>query len=70
MIQQIENNLLVPKVMGNVVGVKPIVVILGVLVGASLGGILGAMLAVPVLVILKIGYEFYINLKRLNATEG
>lgn len=69
-IQQIENVFLVPKIMGGVVGVKPIVVLVGVLIGLALGGIVGAMITVPILVIIKIGYEFYISYQKLEAEEN
>lgn len=49
LIQLIENNLLVPKVMQKAVGLNPIVVILGVLIGANLIGFSGALLAIPLL---------------------
>ncbi|MCB9802423.1 AI-2E family transporter [Candidatus Nomurabacteria bacterium] len=48
LIQQAENHLIVPKVMGKSVGLNPIVVILSILVGARLGGAVGAILAIPV----------------------
>lgn len=48
-IQQVENHILVPKVMSRAVGLNPIVVILAVLVGAKLAGIVGVLLAVPAL---------------------
>ena len=47
-IQQIENNFIVPKVMGKTTGLSPMIVILSILAGARLGGIIGALLAVPV----------------------
>ncbi|MFA6304987.1 MAG: AI-2E family transporter [Patescibacteria group bacterium] len=47
-VQQLENNLIVPKIMSKAVDLNPLVVILAVLVGAKLGGIIGALLAVPV----------------------
>lgn len=47
-VQQIENNFLVPKVMGKVVGLNPLVIILAILVGGKLAGVLGALLAVPI----------------------
>ncbi len=57
LLQLIENNFLVPKVMERAVGLNPIVVILGVLIGANLIGISGALLAIPlitfILVIIK-----------------
>jgi predicted PurR-regulated permease PerM len=48
-IQQLENHLLVPMIMSKSVGLNPILVILGVLVGSSLGGWVGAIIAIPVL---------------------
>ena len=46
--QQFEGNVLVPRVMGHTVGVSPLTVMLGILIGAILYGIPGAALAVPV----------------------
>jgi predicted PurR-regulated permease PerM len=47
LIQQVENNLLVPKVMGDAVELHPAVMILALVVGGSLFGIGGAILAAP-----------------------
>jgi predicted PurR-regulated permease PerM len=47
-IQQIEGNLLVPRIMGRTVGISPLTVVLGILIGAILYGLPGAFLAVPV----------------------
>jgi predicted PurR-regulated permease PerM len=46
-IQMIEGNVLVPRVMERTVGVSPLIVIVGILVGGALGGIPGALVAVP-----------------------
>ena len=54
LVQLLENNFLVPKVMGSVVGVNPVVVILGLMTGFRLNGPLGAVMAIPVIIILKI----------------
>ena len=48
-IQQLENHVLVPVVMSKSVGLNPVLVILGILVGGTLGGIMGAIIAVPIL---------------------
>lgn len=48
-IQMIENNFLVPKVMEKAVGLNPLVIILGVMIGTSLIGIPGALLAIPII---------------------
>lgn len=67
--QQVENNFIIPKVMGNAVGLKPIYVMLGIMVFLILFGIWGAFLAVPIMVVSNIVYEFYIDLQKLEA-EG
>ncbi len=54
LIQQIENNVLVPRIMGQSLDLHPLVVLVGVVVGASFAGVLGAFLAAPVLASLKI----------------
>jgi len=48
-IQMIENNFLVPKVMEKAVGLNPVVIILGVMIGANLMGVTGALLAIPLI---------------------
>lgn len=53
-IQQIENNFLVPRIMGQSLNLHPLLVLIGVVVGASFAGILGAFLAAPVLASIKL----------------
>jgi len=60
-IQQLENNLIVPKIMSKSVGLNPLVVIVGVLIGAKLGGIFGALFAVPVITALSVFLDDVIN---------
>ena len=47
-LQQIEGNLIYPKVVGNSIGLPGMWVLFGVTVGGSLGGILGMLLGVPI----------------------
>jgi len=49
LLQALENHILVPKIMQKAVGLNPIVVIIGVLIGSKFLGILGALLAVPLI---------------------
>jgi hypothetical protein len=49
LVQQVENNLIVPRVLGAAVDLPPLVVMTGAVVGAYVGGILGVMLATPVI---------------------
>lgn len=53
-IQQLENNFLVPRIIGRSLNLHPLVVIVGVIAGASLAGILGIFLAPPILASLRI----------------
>lgn len=53
-VQQLENNLLVPRIVGGALDLHPILVIVGVFMGASLAGILGAILAAPIVASLKV----------------
>ncbi|MBI2356524.1 AI-2E family transporter [Candidatus Dojkabacteria bacterium] len=69
LIQQLENTLIVPKVMSKAVGLKPILIIVAVVSGFTLAGPLGALLSVPVAVLLQIGYDFYLDLQKIEA-EG
>ncbi len=46
-VQQLENHLLVPKVMQHVTGLNPVVSIVAFLIGARLFGIPGALFAIP-----------------------
>ncbi len=46
-IQQVENNFLVPKIQGDAVDLHPAAVMFAIIVGVSLAGLLGAILALP-----------------------
>ena len=65
--QQVENNLIIPKIMGNAVEVKPTLILLAAITFLILFGVWGAVLSVPAVVILKMCYEFYIDLQKIDA---
>jgi len=52
--QQLENHVLVPRVMSRQVGVSPVTVIVALLIGGKLLGIVGAILAVPTAAIVQV----------------
>ena len=52
--QQLENHILVPKIMSRQVGVSPVTVIVSLMIGGSLLGVVGAILAVPTAAILQV----------------
>ena len=52
-IQQLENNLIVPFVLNKAVGIHPITTLIALSIGAELGGLMGAILAVPTALLLE-----------------
>jgi predicted PurR-regulated permease PerM len=60
LIQQLENYVLVPKVMEKSVGVSPIVTLLSLAVGFKVAGIVGALISVPVVITLQVLSKEYI----------
>ncbi len=57
LIQEIENYVLVPKVMEKSVGLHPVIIIIALLIGAQFAGIIGVILSVPVATIVSIILE-------------
>ena len=53
-IQQLENNLLVPRVMSKAVGVNPFVTLLAIFAFSSFFGIAGALMAIPMAAIIQL----------------
>jgi len=53
-IQQLENNIIVPKVMQKTVGFSPLITLLALLIGGKLFGVVGALLSVPLTLIIVI----------------
>lgn len=63
-IQQTENNILVPYVMSRSLNLSPFLVFVVMIIGASLGGILGIILAVPATAISHVIYTNYRNMRK------
>lgn len=56
-IQQLENHILVPKVMQKATGLHPVVSIFSLLIGVKIAGLVGALLAIPVATVLRVIIE-------------
>lgn len=54
LIQQLENNILVPRIVGDALDLHPLLVMVSVIMGSALAGLLGAVLAAPVVASAKI----------------
>lgn len=56
-LQQVEGDILSPKIIGDSISMHPLTVIILLLIGGSVGGILGMIIAVPLGVVIKVIYE-------------
>lgn len=64
-IQQIQGNIILPRIHGRTLAVHPVLILLGVLIGATFAGVLGAILAPPLLATLNL-FGAYIWRKMLD----
>jgi predicted PurR-regulated permease PerM len=60
-VQQVENNIIVPRLIGQALDLPPVLVMAGVVVGASVGGILGAFMAAPIIATGRILAQYNYN---------
>lgn len=65
-VQQLENQILVPKIMQKAIGVSPIVVIIAIIIGGKLLGVSGAVLAIPLVGIVSVLSQEYLKLANRN----
>jgi len=61
--EQVDGNYIGPKIMGEVLEIRPLWVIFAVTVGGGLFGVLGMLISVPVVVVLKMMFDDYIKNK-------
>ncbi len=64
-IQQLESHFLTPKIIGQAVGLSPVIIILALLIGAKLMGLLGVIIAVPVAAIISVLVLDWSEIKKL-----
>lgn len=60
-IQQVEGNVIYPRVVGNAVGISGLWVMIALLLGAGLFGLLGALLCVPIMAVLHTMVREWVN---------
>ena len=65
-LQQIDSNIINPKIIGDSLEISPLIVIFAVTIGGAYFGVLGMFLAVPVAAVLKIVINDWINYKNGN----
>ncbi len=52
-LQQVKDNLIAPRIMGNLTGLSPVVIFVSLLLGGRVGGLLGVILAIPLTGVVK-----------------
>jgi predicted PurR-regulated permease PerM len=66
-IQQLENNVIVPMIMRRAVGLNPIVTLISLIIGGKLAGVLGILLAVPATLLLDTVLLETMRIRKLNS---
>jgi len=69
LVQELENKLLVPKVMQHSVGLHPVTIIIVLLIGAKLMGIIGILLAIPITTMIYIILKEWTIMSRKKVTK-
>ncbi len=70
--QQIDGNVIAPRVMGDRLDIRPLTIIVAVSVGGAIFGFVGMLISVPVVAIIRVMFVEYIHArekKQLQATE-
>lgn len=58
-VQQLENNLIVPMIMKKAVGINPVIALLALLIGGRFGGVLGVLLGIPIILFIETAVSEY-----------
>ena len=69
-VQFLDNNVLMPRIVGSQVKINPLVSIVGIIIGGAMAGLSGMFLAMPVLSILKIVFDRSENYKQWGVLLG
>lgn len=68
-VQTVIVNYLQPRLMHEALGMHPILVLVGLLVGAQVAGVWGALFGIPVLAVLNVFFNYAINLRTIGESE-
>jgi hypothetical protein len=68
--QTILVNYLQPRLMREALGMHPILVLVGLLVGAQVAGLWGALFGIPILAVLNVFFNYAINLRAIDDTPS
>ena len=69
-LQQIDANIINPKIVGDSLKISPLLVILAVTIGGAYFGVLGMFLAVPIVAVLKVIISDFIEYKNAKMSQS
>ena len=69
-IQTVLVNYLQPRLMREALGMHPILVLVGLLVGAQVAGVWGALFGIPVIAVLNVFVNYAVNLRTIDETPA
>ncbi|MBD1384328.1 AI-2E family transporter [Mucilaginibacter rigui] len=69
-VQFLDNNILMPRIVGSQVRINPLVSIVGIIAGGAMAGLSGMFLAMPLLSILKLVFDHTENYKQWGVLLG
>lgn len=66
-LQQVKDNILAPRLLGDMIGLNPLWQFIALLIGARIGGLLGIVLSIPIAGTLKVTFEEF---RRIEASRA
>lgn len=69
-VQVLESMVITPKIVGDSLGISPVVVIVGLMIGGALAGFLGMIIALPIAAFIKILIDTYIFKKPMPQVQN
>ena len=70
LVQSVLVNYLQPRLMREALGMHPILVLVGLLVGAQVAGLWGALFGIPILAVLNVFFNYAVNLRTIDETPS
>ena len=69
-VQTVLVNYLQPRLMREALGMHPILVLVGLLIGSQVAGLWGALFGIPILAVLNVFFNYAINLRMIEETPA
>lgn len=69
-VQTVLVNYLQPRLMREALGMHPLLVLIGLLVGAQVAGLWGALFGIPILAVANVFFNYFVNLRAIEETPA